>query len=253
MEHGLRRNLHASELIRSAALDYPSGARIDPHVHLTHQLVYAARGVMRVCAAAGTWVVPPTRALWVPAGVEHEIRTVGAVQMRTLYIDASNDRMPLRSTCVVAVTPLMRELILRLVELQISGEFSEQEQCIASLIRSDLALLRTQPLHVPLPNGGRLREICEAVSGDPGCMWGTRRWGERFGLSAKTIERDFRRTLGMSFGEWRRQVRLLAALERLASGESATSVALALGYGSPSAFTAMFRRALGNVPSSYFR
>lgn len=239
-------------MIGTAALDYPSGTHIDPHAHVTHQLIYAERGVMRVRAAGGAWVVPPNRALWVPAGVAHEIRTIGLVHMRTLYLEP-HEQSTISSRCaVVSVSPLLRELILRLIQVQAEQGVSETEAPITALILSEIRLLETQPFHVPLPADERLRAICDAIAADPGSERRAHEWAAAFHVSPKTLERDFRNQLGMPFGEWRRQVRLLAALERLAQGEPATSVALSLGYASPSAFTAMFRKALGRTPSDYF-
>lgn len=240
-------------MIGTASLDYPANALIDPHSHVTHQLVFAARGVMRVRAAGGSWVVPPNRALWVPAGIEHEIRTIGTVHMRTLYIAPQPHTALFRACAVVDVPALLRELILRLVQLQTSENGDKDvEALIVPLILREMRALEMQPLHVPLPTDARLFAICEAIQADPGSTRTSRQWGSAFGLSAKTLERDFRKSLGMSFGEWRRQVRLLAALERLAQGEPATSVALSLGYASPSSFIAMFRKRLGRTPGAYF-
>ena len=64
------------------ATDYAPDERIARHAHRKHQLVYAVQGVMVVQAPAGQWVVPPTRAIWMPAGTVHSIRCIGAVHMR---------------------------------------------------------------------------------------------------------------------------------------------------------------------------
>ena len=203
----------------AAAFDYSAGATIDLHAHASHQLVYAVRGVMRVQTASGAWIVPPNRALLVPAGVDHEIRAIGALAMRTLYFDVRQlKKVVVGKDCrVVAVPPLLRELIACLIEAQ----------------RTNL-------------------KICEAIQSDPGSTHTAAQWASRFGISAKTLTRDFLSDLGITFGRWRQQVRLLAALERLACGEPVTVVAMDLGYQSPSSFAAMFRKTLGSPPSRYF-
>src|SRR5258708_3183438 len=91
---------------------FPDGFRVAPHRHLRAQLVYAVTGMMRVASAGGAWIVPPLRAVWIPPETEHEIRMVGAVAMRTLYI--APDAAPwLPAGCaVVEVSGLFRELIL---------------------------------------------------------------------------------------------------------------------------------------------
>ncbi len=231
--------------------DYPPRTTIGAHTHAMHQLVYAARGVMRVRTAACDWVVPPNRALWMPAGTQHEIRMVGSVQMRTLYIEPAQIAAIPGGCAVVAVPPLLRELILRLVEID-AGECDDGKELVVALLAHELRHLERQPLHVALPDDQRLRSICEAIEADPGSELTCAAWAARYGLSEKTLARDFRRSLGMTFGQWRQHVRLLAALERLACEEPVADVALDLGYRSPSAFSAMFRRALGSTPSAYF-
>jgi AraC-like DNA-binding protein len=231
--------------------DYPPRTTIGAHSHPVHQLVYAARGVMRVRTARGDWVVPPNRALWMPRDTEHEIRTVGSVAMRTLYIEPARIEGLPAGCAVVAVPPLLRELILRLVQID-AGERADGREFVVGLIAHELRLLESQPLHVALPDDERLRSICEAIEADPGSELTCAGWAALYGLSEKTLARDFRRNLGMTFGQWRQHVRLLAALERLACDEPVATIALDLGYRNPSAFSAMFRRALGSTPSAYF-
>jgi AraC-like DNA-binding protein len=238
----------------AASFDYPGGSVIDPHQHAVHQLVHAVRGVMNVRTTHGTWVVPPHRALWVPAGVEHQIRTIGAVAMRTLYLRRKDvvEVLEGRDCTVVSVSPLLRELIICLIATQLGETRLRREAHIVALILEEIRSLQAQPLHIPLPTAPRLRSICEAMQSEPGSTETITQWGSRFGVSAKTLARDFRADLGVTFGHWRRQVRLLAALERLALGEPITAVALELGYSSTSSFTAMFRNTLGNTPGKYF-
>lgn len=209
---------------------------------------------MRVQAASGTWVVPPNRALWVPAGIEHEIRAIGGVQMRTLYVQPNDSQSLLgRNECaVVAATPLLRELILRLIDIQNTARGRVGEEHVAALVLDEIEVLEVQPLHVPLPAELPLRRLCEEFQSDPGSQRTSAEWSSRHGMSAKTMERAFLKTVGMTFGQWKQQVRLLAGLERLAGGEPITAVAMDLGYKSPSAFTSMFRKALGSAPSKYF-
>lgn len=238
--------------IVGASFDYPAGVLVDPHSHATHQLIYAARGVMSVYTNRGAWVVPPHRALWVPALAEHSIRTIGSVSMRTIYIETSV-RIGLPKTyAVVAVPGLLRELILRLIAMQSSGGDGGNEARIVAVLLDELKSLDVQPLHIPLPEEPRLRAVCDAMRADPGSNETADAWGAKFGMSAKTLERSFVQNVSMTFGQWRRQVRLLASLERLAAGEAVTSVALELGYKSPSSFSVMFQRALGNSPGKYF-
>ena len=234
------------------AVDYPSGHRIPPHRHDRGQLVYASAGVMTVITAAGTWVVPPQRALWVPAGTEHEVRATGRLAMRTLYLRP--EAVPwLPEACrVVAVPPLLRELILRTTALARLDDPDGRGGRLVAVILDELRQLATAPLHLPMPEDPRLRRVARALADHPADARTLAAWAREAGASPRTLTRRFQAETGMSFRHWQRQARLLAALVRLAEGRSVTDVALDLGYDSPSAFIAMFRRALGTTPGRYF-
>ena len=210
---------------------------------------------MRVRTGRAAWIVPPNRALWVPAGVQHEIRAIGAVRMRTLYSSARlGALLPPGDACaLVTVAPLLQALIADLIDVQTEGRRRTRERHIVALILDEVRALSTMPLCLPWPGASRLRPVCEALGAEPGSDLTSAEWAARFGFSSRTLERDFLRSFGMTFGRWRQQLRLLSALERLSLGEPVTRVALDLGYASPSAFSAMFRRALGTTPSAYFR
>jgi len=238
--------------IAAMAKDYPDGWLQARHSHARAQLLYASSGVMTVSTPQGSWVVPPNRALWIPAAVDHEITMAGRVAMRTLYIDPTAAG-GLPATCrVTAVSGLLRELILRAVEMPLLYDERGPDGRIAALIFDELQLLPILPLHLPSPADPRLARLCAAVAREPGDNRTLGQWGAEVGASARTLARLFVRETGMTFAAWRAQARLLQALSRLAGGEKVTTVALDLGYDSPSAFIAMFRRQLGVTPSRYF-
>ena len=233
--------------LETLATDFPAGARIDPHAHNVHQIVHAERGVMRVMSEAGAWVVPPGRVIWMPARTAHWIDCFTAVEMRTVYLDGDHPVLP-GSCAVWSVSPLMRELLLRLV----AGTRPDQEPALLDLLLSEIETVDQMPLSLPIPEDRRLRRITEALQADPGDTRDLTSWAREAGATPRTLIRLFRRETGMTFREWRRQLRLLAALERLARGEAVTNVALDLGYASPSAFIQAFRDVLGTTPARYF-
>ncbi|HXP76390.1 MAG TPA: helix-turn-helix transcriptional regulator [Stellaceae bacterium] len=237
--------------VAAMAKDFPSGFVIPPHSHPRAQLIYAADGVMRVISPLGAWVVPPLRAVWIPAGVEHEVRMSGAVAMRTLYIDPKAAPPALGSCTVIEVTPLLRALILRAVEEPIEYDEAGAAGLVMGLILAELARATAVPLRIPLPSDTRLAALCRALLDDPAEADTLDRWAERVGASARTLARLFQRETGMGFTQWRQQVRLAEAVGRLAKGDPVARVAESLGYGSASAFTAMFRRTLGATPRHY--
>ncbi len=239
--------------IAAMAKDFPDGNRVAPHRHRRAQLVFATSGVMVVWTRQGTWVVPPNRAAWMPAETEHSIRSRGDVAMRTLYIRADVATALPRQCCVIAVSPLLRELILRAVELPLLYDEAGPDGRVMALVLDEIRALPVLPLHLPWPEDGRLRRLCAAIQVGSRQRADARAMGRAgVGASSRTLARLFRKETGMSFGAWRQQVRLVDALGRLATGQKVTAVALDLGYQSPSAFTSMFRRALGRAPTRYF-
>jgi AraC-like DNA-binding protein len=238
--------------VAAFAADYPSGHLIPLHSHPRAQFIHATAGVMTVATKAATWVVPPHRALWMPAGVEHTIRASGQLALRTLYIavDAAPD---LPAACrVVTVTPLLLQLILRAVALPALYDPGGPAGRLVQVMLDEIRALPAAPLNLPAPTDPRLRRIADALIAQPGDNRSLHAWGRAVGASERTLARLFPAETGLGFRQWRERARLVHALARLADGEAVTSVALDLGYDSPSAFTAMFRRVLGQPPSRYF-
>ncbi len=234
------------------ARNYPSGYRIEPHTHVRAQLAYASEGVMRLGTATGTFVVPPARAVWMPAGIEHWITAHGALAMRTLYIkpEAAPD-LPIACR-VVAVSPLLRELILAAMAMPQADPLDGPQARLMAVILDQIRALPAAPLHLPMPRDRRIKPMAEALRDDPADRRSFAEWAETVGASERTLARLFIGQTGFSTGAWRQQARLLKALELLAGGAAVTAVALDVGYDSPSAFIAMFRRTLGVSPKRYF-
>lgn len=235
------------------AKDFADGFVIEPHCHPRAQLTWAARGVMTVTAVRGTWVVPPNRALWIPAGTEHAIRMSGPVAMRAIYIDRIVAKAVTEECKVILVSPLLRALMLELVAAPLDYDEAGRFGHVAALFLDEIRALDAQPLHIPLPQDKRLRRVCEALLRDPGRRDTLDQWSLTAGASSRTLARLFERETGMRFVDWRHQVRLADALVRLAQGQDVAVIARAVGYEGASAFTAMFRHTLGKTPRDYFR
>ena len=235
------------------ASDYPTGHVIAPHRHNRAQLVHASRGIMTVTAEAGTWVVPPQRGLWLPAGMEHAIAINRNVEMRSLYI--APDAAPgLPERCgVVDLPPLLRELILEAMAIPPLYDEDGPDGRIMRVILDRLRSLPAAPLHLPRPQDPRLARVTEALRAEPGDGRPLEAWARTAGASSRTLARLFQRETGLTFRAWRQQARLLQALVLLAEETPVTTVALDLGYDSPSAFIAAFKRAFGVTPARYFR
>lgn len=243
--------------VRSFGLTFDSGQLTPPHqlvppaAGMWHQLVCAIRGAVTVRTDQCAWVLPPYRAVWIPAGMPYRFELSGAVALRMLYIRPSRSgTRGVPSECaVVNVTPLLRELILRTVQLgALNAEIPEQKRLIG-VILDELRVLITVPLQLPLPRDPRAARFATLANDAKVPASALLR---KSGASRRTLERLFRTETGMSLGQWQRRQSLLHALRRLAGGENVSAVASELGYNSPSAFIAMFRRELGQTPKRYF-
>lgn len=222
------------------------------HSHPRAQLLYAGSGVMRVETEAGCWVVPPVRGVWIPANTTHRVIMLGTVEMRTLYIrpDAAPN-LP-DSCCLLEVSPLLRALILALVNEPLAYDRAGRAGQIATLILSELRFLKIPALHLPMPGDARLHRLCEELVGNPDSRETLETLAEQQATSSRTLARHFQRETGMGFRQWRQQARLVEALGQLANDVPVARVAEKLGYRSASAFTAMFKRTLGMEPRRYF-
>ena len=232
--------------------DYPPGFFDPAHSHARAQLVYATSGVIILSTSTASYVAPPQRAIWVPAGVKHEVRCRGRVEIRTLYI--TSDAVPdLPTTCqVIEVSNLLRELILEAAKLPVEYQLEGREERVMSLILDEIRRAPRIPLCVPMPSNERLARVCKAILADSAQHEALNDWANAAAMGRRTFTRTFRQETGMSFATWQQNVRLMDALSRLATGHSVTATALDVGYNSPSAFTAMFRRVFGVSPTHYF-
>ncbi len=230
---------------------YPSGHHIRPHWHTRAQFAFAVAGTMRVRSARHAWIVPPSRALWLPARTVHEIRMYGAVEMRSLYLDeGAAAAMP--SACVVLeVTPLARELIVRAAALPEDYDAGGADGLLMQLLVAEIRRLPPCALDLPLPESADLMQLCERILADLSTRRPSASDADVMRTSARTLYRRFLRETGITFARWKQQARLLESIRRLAAGVPVTTVAVDLGYESPGAFSTMFRRALGIAPRDF--
>jgi AraC-like DNA-binding protein len=228
------------------------GGETPVHSHLRAQLIYAGSGVMRVETGAGCWVVPPVRGVWIPANTAHRVIMLGTVEMRTLYIRPDAAPGLPDSCCLLEVSPLLRALILALIDEPLAYDRTGRAGQIAALVLSELHFLKIPALHLPMPGEKRLHRLCEELVANPDSHETLETLAEQQATSSRTLARQFQRETGMSFRQWRQQSRLVEALGHLANGMQVALVAEKLGYRSASAFTAMFKRTLGMEPRRYF-
>jgi AraC-like DNA-binding protein len=239
--------------LATVSADLPHGDRIPEHSHPEDQLLFASRGVMTLRTAQGTWVVPPMRAVWIPANTPHSVAISGIVHMRTLYLHPGLCRQLPRKCAVIPVSPLLRELVLRAcTHAKLRKEVSVERRILECIV-DQLQAVESIPLQLPHVSDPRARRIVESLSANPSDPRTLAALCKACGASKRTIQRLFLEETRMTFNRWRQQLRLLHALQLLASGEKVTVAALDSGYHSASAFIATFRKQLGATPARYLR
>ncbi|MEU9171725.1 helix-turn-helix transcriptional regulator [Streptomyces sp. NPDC048420] len=228
-----------------------AGARIDAHRHDDHQIVYAGSGLLAVTTDAGTWFAPGTRAIWVPAGTVHAHRAHGRLDLHLVGLPADDNPLGLDAPTVLAVGPLLRELIFAYT--RDPDEDSPERGRLLAVLRDQLGASPQQPLRLPTPTDRRLAAVCALVHADPADPRTLAALGAATGASERTLSRLFRGELGMTFPQWRTQSRLYHALRMLADDVPVTTVAHRCGWSSASTFIDVFRRSFGCTPGTHNR
>jgi AraC-like DNA-binding protein len=251
----VRGNHRSTAGVHLVARDYPRGQRLPPHMHREAQLVYAAKGTMQVTTPGGRWLVPPDRAVWVPAGLEHAIDMLADVEMRTLYFDRpwlkrEQRNESLAREFVVRVSPLLHQAILALFDAR---NTQERTELLVRLMMLELHQAEDSTTFVPLPREPRCRRAALMVLDDPTSLYDIDTLAREVGTSARTLSRLFSTQTQLSFKSWCQRARIAAAIQRLSTdaGVSVKQLATQLGYASVPAFSAAFRRVTGRTPTEF--
>jgi AraC-like DNA-binding protein len=235
---------------------WPSGGTSSVQSHPRGHLVYAARGVLSVHTERGTSIVPANRVAWTPARYTHYHRAHGETDMRIVFLPASLTRLAPDHPAVFTVSGLAREVLLALTGPRGDGRAADgyDRAALARLRRvliDELREAREQPLQLPEPRDDRLRAIARMLHEQPADNTPLAELGRTIGASARTLSRLFRDELGMTFYEWRTQLRIYHALVLLADGHDTTRVAHACGWANPSSFIVAFTGIIGTTPGRY--
>jgi AraC-like DNA-binding protein/mannose-6-phosphate isomerase-like protein (cupin superfamily) len=231
------------------AQDYVSGHETGLHRHPRAQLLFAISGVMRITTESALFTVPPGTGLWVPAETIHAVRMDGNVAMRALFLRADAAASGPASVTVIAVSPLLRELILTVCGEPVVWDRRGPIRLVAALALHEISRAETRPLGLAACREPRLRRVAEALLADPSDPRDLEGFAHVAGASVRTLERLFRADTGMSFQQWRRQLRMTEALARIAQGVPIARVAAEVGYASVPAFGAAFRQTFGATPT----
>ncbi len=244
-----------SDGVHLVARHYRKGVRLHTHMHREAQLVYAAKGTMQVTTPKGRWLVPPDRAVWVPARLEHSIDVLADIEMRTLYFDlawlAREERSAsLDAEFVVRVSRLLHEAILALFD---GGNDPDRTGLLVKLAVLELHRAEDSATFIPLPHEPRCRRAADIVLDDPTGSHEIETLAREVGTSARTLSRLFSSETQLSFKSWCQRARIAAAIERLSMDAdiSVKQLAADLGYASVPAFSHAFRQVTGKTPTEF--
>jgi AraC-like DNA-binding protein len=229
----------------------PVGTRFEWHDHPDHQLAWSPEGVLVVLTQGGaSYVLPPSRALWIPAGTVHETRASGVAVLRSVYLEPRRCPIAWDAPTPVAVSALLGELIHHLDDRALGAD----ERSRAERVLFDLLLpLRIATIDVRAPSDPRARDVADGLLADPADPRTLDQWGRAVGASSRTLARAFLDDTGLPFGRWRTLVRLQASLPHLAEQMPVSAVAPLVGYRTTSAYVAAFRAHTGVTPGRYFQ
>jgi len=239
----------------------PVDGVVHRHRHTWGQLACPRLGSIRVSALGMTWTVPMFRAVWIPPNVEHEVVMLGHVEFHALYFEPTTSPLSPTNCSVIEVSALIRTLIDSLAADSQSADSrtahsltitarrpSKRRRLMTDLLMEEISAAPALPFGLPLPSD-RLKALCDAMLDDPGSSRSLREWAPLVGASERTLARLFESDLRISFGSWRRQLRLARAVDLICRGTPVLAVAEELGYANAGAFSTMFKRALGFPPS----
>ncbi|AYF79435.1 AraC family transcriptional regulator [Nocardia yunnanensis] len=227
----------------------PAGHWFDAHEHPQHQIAWAARGVLTVEIGHGHWVLPPTRALWIPAGTRHRTGTLDGALMHGIYLAPARSPVTYAGPTMLRVERLLHELFLHLTAAATAPAPRERAEAVLLDLLDPVDVV---PLGAPTPRDPRTRQVAEWLRADPADRRTLAELAAAVAASPRTLARGFRAETGITFGQWRTQLRLAASLPLLAAGLPVARIAGRVGYATPSAYVAAFHREVGVSPARYF-
>jgi len=218
------------------------------HHHRQHQVAWASEGSVIARLDDVYWVVPTNRAVWLPSGRRHDVIPRPGSTLYCLYVWPEFCPLEWPEPALIAVPPLLRELILHLTAHQDEAQVTA---ATATLLFDAMARTDTPPVHLPMPSDPHLQAVAEELLASPRQAGGVDQVARRHHLGASTLRRRFLVETGLTFSEWRRQARLRASLALLADGMSVDLVAAAVGYASTNGFIDAFKRHFGTTPGQH--
>jgi len=225
----------------------------DKHSHPRAQLIYSSSGTMRVTVENHVWLVSSRQAIWVPSMYEHHVTFLKNNHIRNLFIDPSVlSNLP--NTCfALDVSPFLRELILKIVNIGDDYQMDSLEGRIIQVTLDELTMIKSTNCFLPISNEPRLKKVMDILINNPSDKRGIEEFASLSCTTSRTLSRLFIKEVGMTFVNWRKQIRIMEAIEKLEKGISISQIALELGYNNTSSFIEVFRKELGVSPTNYLK
>ena len=239
---------HLEHKIISIETQYPEYHILDMHVHKRAQLLYGAEGTIHVMTQHGNWIIPPERAVWIPAGIPHQLMMY-KVKTCSLYILPEYSPRQSIGCEVLSISPLLRQLLLKAPSL--NEPFSQHDDLVFELILKELSDSSSVDLHLSLPENEVLLKACQAFLKEPNIHTSPKEIAETLCISERHFSRIFKNEMGMSFSKWRQHACIFLSLEKLIQKKPIHRIAYDLGFQNPAAFTTLFQRTLGMSPSKF--
>ncbi|KYQ84709.1 AraC family transcriptional regulator [Acinetobacter sp. NRRL B-65365] len=233
--------------------NYPHGHIEDWHSHDRIQLIHTLTGVIRVQTHEGIWIIPPGRGVWIPAHKPHALLSSGDVRARGVFIENTTQHDIQNECRVVAIPALLKELMSSAMDIQNEIQPESRNERLLQLILDEVRLLPALAFNLPDPQSPKLQQLCQRIKENLALEWSLEESAQQLHISSKTLARHFQKETGLHFSHWVRQAKLMQAMIDLAMNKPVLNVALDLGYESPSAFSAMFKRETSMTPSDYLK
>ncbi|MDF1488719.1 helix-turn-helix domain-containing protein [Tessaracoccus caeni] len=221
--------------------------RWSAHRHREHELVWDVSGSVAIEVADRLWLVPPGTGLWIPAGTTHDVAVHAPSSFACTFVEPDSFAMPWDAPCLIAINPLAAEALRQNSVADVSDPLRDQivDVAVGMLSRAD------DTLTIPMPSDPRARIVADALLAEPVDNRSVEAWALQAHTSPRTLRRLFVKETGLSVVQWRALLRLREAVSLLGDGLTVAEVSARVGYQSPSAFSAAFRRTMGGPPGHF--
>lgn len=237
--------------ILSVSLDVSETQCADKHAHPRAQLIYSSKGTMKIVTPKSIWYVSPRQAIWVPGMNEHQVFFLNSNHVRNIFVSPQRAKALPQQLFALNISPFMRELILKVVGIGDNYDIDGAEGRLVNVLIDEFQAMTPTQCFLPLSNDFHLQLVLNELLKNPGDTRSIEHFAKIACTSSRTLSRLFIKELGLSFSHWRKQLRLLNAIEMLDTGASVGQISFELGYNSPSAFIEMFRKEFGIPPGKY--